>query len=180
MDIKHLEINDNNFNETFDFYPELKSLLINNTSIIKQIPSNLKKLELLTINSSSIEYIDELENIECIQLYNCSNIKINVKNIQNVKSLYLINCSNVNINIDDLINVKKLVLNNYDDIVNGLSKLLTLEELYISNSNIKQVPKTLNNIKIIKLNNCYNTVEIPYKFFTKDISYQKCNVKIVY
>ena len=180
MDIKYLEINNNSFNKTFDFYPNLKSLVINNNTNIKKIPSSLKNLEYLTINNSSIEYIDELENIECIQLYNCNNVNIHSKNIINLQSLSLVECSNIIINANELINLRKLILNTYDNLNNDLYKLTTLKELYISNSNITQIPKTLTNLENIKLNNCYNVVEVPYYLFLKSFSYEKCNIKIIY
>lgn len=180
MDINYLEINNNTFNKTFDFYPGLKSLVINNNTEIKKIPSSLKNLEYLTINNSSINFIDELQNIECIQLCNCHNINIHNKNLINLQSLSLIECKNININVNGLINLKKLIINTYDDINNDLYKITTLEELSISNSNILQIPKSLINLKSLKLNNCYNIVEIPYYLFLKDISYQKCNIKIIY
>ena len=63
---------------------------------------------------------------------------------------------------------------------NDLYKLTTLKELYISNSNITQIPKTLTNLENIKLNNCYNVVEVPYYLFLKSFSYEKCNIKIIY
>lgn len=180
MDIKYLEINDDKFDKSFDLYPSLKSLVINNNTIIKKIPSTLKNLEYLTVNNSSVDFIDELENIECIQLYNCHNIDIHSKNIINLQYLSLVNCSNININVNKLINLKKLVINTFDDLNNELYKITTLEELHISNSNITQISKSLNNLKYLNLNNCYNIVEIPYFLFLKNVSYQNSNIKIIY
>ena len=180
MDIQYLEINDDKFDKSFDLYPGLKSLVINNNKTIKTIPSTLKNLEYLTINNSSIEYIDELENLECIQLYNCHNVNIHSKNIINLQYLSLVNCSNININVNKLINLKKLVINTYDNLNTELYKITTLEELYVSNSNITQIPKTLNNLKCLNLNNCYNIVKVPYFLFLKNVAYQNCNIKIIY
>lgn len=174
--------NDEHFRNQFidckKVYVVLKSCVINNTDIFK----NVSKLSLM---ESHINCEIDFSNIKELVLVKCTNIK-NIKNAHNVQKILVYDCNDfININLNET-TIKNLVICN----CNNLTELKipnTVKKLYLKHClKLKTIDSDYKNIKFLKLtglpkitsfnfNECtFVTLTLTNMYNLKKINIYKC------